>query len=203
MGYRVGVDVGGTFTDLICVTPGGSVVLDKAPTTPDDQSLGVMTGLAQLAERFSLPLGDFCHQLDIVVHGTTTGDNTMIQMNGTPTGLLVTEGHRDEIEMRRDYKESIWDPTYPAPPPIARRRARIPIAERLDCRGEVLMPLDEEAVRRGVRRLRKLGVRSIAVVFLFSFVNPRHELRAAEIVREEYPDVGHITLSHQVMPRGP
>jgi N-methylhydantoinase A len=188
---------------VICVTPEGEVVLDKTPTTPDDESQAVMEGLGRLAERFGLSLKELCARLDIVVHGTTTADNTMIQMNGTPTGLLVTEGHRDEIEMRRGHKESIWDPTYPAPPPIARRRARIPIPERLNYRGEVILPLDEEALRRGVRRLRKLGVRSIAVMFLFSFMNPEHERRAAEIIREEYPDVEHITLSHEVMPRGP
>src|SRR5262245_49325183 len=135
MGYRVGVDVGGTFTDLICVTPDGTVVLDKTPTTLDDQSTGVMNGLALLAERFDVPLPELCAQLDIIVHGTTTADNTMIEMNGAPTGLLVTRGHRDEIEMRRVHKEEIWDPTYPAPPAIARRRARIPIAERMDHRG--------------------------------------------------------------------
>ncbi|MFQ5513933.1 MAG: hydantoinase/oxoprolinase family protein [Myxococcota bacterium] len=202
-GYRLGVDVGGTFTDLLCVTPDGEVVIDKTPTTPEDQSEGVMQGIAQLADRFDLPLSEFCTRLDLVVHGTTTADNTMIQMNGSPTGLLVTEGHRDEIEMRRDYKESIWDPTYPPPPPIARRRARIPIPERLSHRGEVLEPLDEEAVRRGVQRLRRLGVRSVAVMFLFSFVNPDHERRAAKIIREEFPDVENVTLSHEVMPRGP
>lgn len=203
MGFRVGVDVGGTFTDLICVTPTGKVVLDKTPTTTGDQSTGVMNGLALLAERFDLPLRELCGQLDIVVHGTTTADNTMIEMNGAATGLLVTEGHRDEIEMRRVHKEQIWDPSYPAPPAIARRRARIPIPERMSFEGDVLLPLDEEAVRHGVRRLRQLGVRSIAVMFLFSFVNPEHEHRAAEIVREEFPDVEHISLSHEVMPRGP
>src|SRR5262249_26656924 len=114
-----------------------------------------------------------------------------------------TEGHRDEIEMRRVHKEQIWDPTYPAPPPIARRRARIPVPERMNFRGEVLTPLDEDAVRRGVRRLKQLGVRSVAVMFLFSFVNPEHERRAAEIVREEFPDVDHVSLSHEVMARGP
>ncbi len=203
MGYRVGVDVGGTFTDLLCVTPAGEVVVDKTPSTLDDQSTGVMTGLEQLAARFGLPLDELCRQLDIVVHGTTTADNTMIEMNGANTGLLVTEGHRDEIEMRRVHKEEIWDPTYPAPPAIARRRARIPIPERLSFEGEVLLPLDEEAVRAGVRRLRKLGVESIAIMFLFSFVNPQHERRAAEIVREEFPDVANISMSHDVMPRGP
>jgi N-methylhydantoinase A len=203
MGYRVGIDVGGTFTDLICVTPDGDVVLDKTPTTLDDQSSGVMNGLRELADRFSLSLADFCGQLDILVHGTTTADNTMIEMNGAPTGLLVTAGHRDEIEMRRVHKEAIWDPSYPAPPPIAKRRARIPIPERMSFQGEVLQALDEDAVRRGVQRLQKLGVRSIAIMFLFSFVNPEHERRAAEIVREEFPDVDHVSLSHEVMPRGP
>ena len=118
-------------------------------------------------------------------------------------GLLVTEGHRDEIEMRRVHKEMIWDPSYPAPPAIARRRARIPIAERMSHTGDVLLPLDEAAVRAGVQRLRALDVQAIAVMFLFSFVNPAHELRAAEIVREEFPGVEHISLSHEVMPRGP
>jgi N-methylhydantoinase A len=202
-GYRVGVDVGGTFTDLMCVTPDGHVVLDKTPTTVDDQSIGVMNGLAQLAERFDLSLPEFASQLEILVHGTTTADNTMIEMNGAPTGLLVTEGHRDEIEMRRVHKEEIWDPTYPAPPAIARRRARIPIPERVDYQGHVLKPLDEDAVRRGVRRLRQLGCESIAVMFLFSFVNSDHERRAGEIIREEFPDVEHISLSHEIMPRGP
>jgi N-methylhydantoinase A len=202
-GYRVGVDVGGTFTDVICVTPDGEIVLDKTPTTLDDQSTGVMSGLAQLAERFDLSLGDLCSRLDILVHGTTTADNTMIEMNGAATGLLVTEGHRDEIEFRRCHKEQIWDPSAPGPLPIARRRARIPIPERIDFEGTVLRPLDEDAVRRGVRRLKALGVRSIAVMYLFSFVNPSHERRTREIILEEFPDVEHISLSHEVMPRGP
>jgi N-methylhydantoinase A len=203
MGYRVGVDVGGTFTDLICVTPSGEVVLDKTPTTLEDQSSGVMRGLEQLAERFGVELAALCKDLDILVHGTTTADNTMIEMNGAPTGLLVTEGHRDEIELRRCHKEEIWDPNYPGPLPIARRRARIPIAERMNFEGTVLKSLDETAVRRGVQRLKQLGVQSIAVMYLFSFVNPEHERRTREIILEEFPDVAHISLSHEVMPRGP
>jgi N-methylhydantoinase A len=202
-GYRVGVDVGGTFTDLVCVTPDNRVVLDKTPTTLEDQSTGVMVGLGQLAGRFGLGLEDFCAQLDMLVHGTTTADNTMIEMNGAPVGLLVTEGHRDEIEMRRVHKEQIWDPSYPAPPPIARRRARIPVPQRHDHTGAELLGLDEEAVRAGVRRLVQLGCTSLAVMYLFSFVNPDHELRTREIIREEFPDVDHISLSHEVMPKGP
>src|SRR4051794_21652315 len=203
MGYRVGVDVGGTFTDLICVTPAGEGGLDKTPATLDGQSTGVVNGVQQLAGRFGPGLKHFCSQLDILVPGTTTADNTMIEMNGAPTGLLVTEGHRDEIELRRCHKEEIWDPNYPGPEPIARRRARIPVRERMSFEGDALLELDEDAVRRGVQRLRKLGVRSIAVMYLFSFVNPAHERRTREIILEEFPDVEHISLSHEVMPRGP
>ena len=114
-GYRVGVDVGGTFTDLVCLTPDGQVILDKTPTTPDDQSRGVLTGVEQLAGDLGVDTRAFCAAIEAFVHGTTTADNTMIEMSGAPTGLLTTEGHRDEIELRRDHKEEIWDPT--APPP--------------------------------------------------------------------------------------
>jgi len=201
--YRVGVDVGGTFTDLICITANGEVILDKAPTTPADQSEGVLQVLGQLAGGLGKPLEAFCADMEVFVHGTTTADNTMIEMSGATTGLLATEGHRDEIELRRDHKEEIWDPAYPPPVPIARRRARIPIPERLDFEGREILPLDEDAVRRGVRRLQKLGIRSIAVCFLFSFVDPAHELRARQLIEEEYPDVEHISLSHEVEPRAP
>src|SRR5690349_7715460 len=132
MVFRVGVDVGGTFTDLICVTPSGAFALDKTLTTLDDQSTGAINGPESPAQRFDMELDAFCRVLDILVHGTTTADNTMIEMNGAPAGLLVTEGHRDEIELRRCHKEEIWDPNYPGPIPIARRRARIPIPERMD-----------------------------------------------------------------------
>src|SRR5438045_7158166 len=117
-----------------------------------------MHGFAQLGERFSRSLNNFCADLEIVVHGTTTGYNTMIEQNGAPTGLLVTEGHRDEIELRRCHKEEIWDPAAPGPFPIARRRNRIPIRERVSFDGTVLRELDEDGVRRGVRRLKALGV---------------------------------------------
>src|SRR5881628_3838821 len=105
MAYRIGVDVGGTFTDLVLVGPNGRLVLDKHPTTPRDQSVGVLGGIALLAAT------------DLVVHGTTTADNTMIEMSGATTGLVTSEGHRDEIEIRRGYKEDIWDPAQPPPPP--------------------------------------------------------------------------------------
>jgi N-methylhydantoinase A len=138
----------------------------------------------------------------LIVHGTTTADNTMIEMNGAVTGLLTTEGHRDEIDMRRGYKEEIWDPAYPPPVPIAPRRRRFGVPERLDFRGNVVRPLNEEAARMAIRRLRAQKVESIAVCLLFSFLNPSHEKRIRELIEQEYPEA-RVSLSHEVMPTAP
>jgi N-methylhydantoinase A len=201
--YRIGVDVGGTFTDCVLKRPDGSILLEKSPTTPADQSDGVLNGLSQLADAEGLSLEDLLSQTQTVVHGTTTGDNTMIQMTGAPTGLLVTKGFRDEIEMRRCYKEDIWDPSLPAPIPIARRRVRLEIDERMTAEGEINRPLDEEEVRKQTARLRAFGVTSIAISFLHSYLNNTHELKAREIVLDEYPDVEMVSLSHEVLPKPP
>ena len=203
MSYRIGIDVGGTFTDCVLRRPDGSLVLEKAPTTPADQSEGVVAGLGQLAAIEGISVEELVGRTRAIVHGTTTGDNTMIQMSGATTGLLVTEGFRDEIEFRRCFKEEIWDPAYPPPEPIARRRVRLEVKERLTAEGDIETPLDEETVRKAVVRLRNFGVTSIAVAFLHSYLNPVHELRAKELILEEYPDVEMISLSHQVLPKPP
>src|SRR5688572_346732 len=202
MSFRIGVDVGGTFTDFILTSADRGIELLKVPTTLDDQSRGVMNGIEVFAARRDLDTRAFLGQTDLIVHGTTTADNTMIEMNGAKTGLITTQGHRDEIDIRRGYKESIWDPSLPPPVPIARRRHRFGIPERLDFRGEVVTPLDEEAVREAARRLRRQGIESIAVCFLFSFLNPAHEKRVREIIAEEHPDA-RVSLSHEVMPTAP
>jgi N-methylhydantoinase A len=202
VGYRVGIDVGGTFTDFILIRPDGGVALGKTPSTLDDQSVGVMQGLGELARGEGMDTGALLEATDIIVHGTTTADNTMIEMNGARTGLLTTEGHRDEIDIRRGFKEDIWDPSAPPPDPIARRRSRIGIPERLDFEGEVVRPLDEAAVRAAAARLKAQGIESVAICLLFSFVNPAHEKRVAEIVREEYPEV-RLSVSHEIMPTAP
>lgn len=201
-GYRVGIDVGGTFTDLVLVRPDRTIHLDKTATTPHDQSEGVMNGLARLARSENKDLASFLAATERIVHGTTTADNTMIQMNGAVTGLVTSEGHRDEIELRRGFKENIWDPSFPPPPAICPRRRRLGVRERLDFEGNVVDPLDEDALRQALRRLKLQKIESLAIVFLFSFVNPTHEKRAAEIAAEELPGVD-VSLSYQVMPQAP
>ncbi|SEQ44232.1 N-methylhydantoinase A [Solimonas aquatica] len=201
MGYRVGIDIGGTFTDF-ALLKGAQVILHKNLSTPQDRSLGVMHGLQKLAEKEGLGLGAFLKQCDAIVHGTTIADNTLIEMNGAVTGLITTEGFRDEVEYRRGYKESIWDVRLTPPKQIAPRRRRLTVPERILFDGSVHKPLDENAVREACRRLKKQNVESVAISLIFSFVNPAHEKRVAQIVAEEMPGV-HLSLSHQVLPRSP
>lgn len=201
MNYRVGIDIGGTFTDF-AMLKGGEVVLHKNLSTPQDRSLGVMQGLEVLAGKEGLSLAEFLGRCDAIVHGTTIADNTLIEMNGAVTGLITTEGFRDEVEYRRGFKEDIWDARLLPPKQITPRRRRQTVPERVLHDGTVHKPLDEAAVREACRRLRVQGVESVAISFLFSFVNPAHEKRVKQIVAEEMPGV-HISPSHEVLPRGP
>lgn len=201
MNYRVGIDIGGTFTDFALLKD-DRIILHKNLSTPEDRSIGVMKGLHTLAEKESMTLSDFLSECDAIVHGTTIADNTLIEMNGAMTGLITTQGFRDEMEYRRGYKEDIWDAALPPFKQITPRRRRLTVPERILFDGSVYLPLDEDAVRHVCLKLKKQNVESVAISLIFSFVNPAHEKRVAEIVREEMPDV-HISMSHQVLPRGP
>jgi N-methylhydantoinase A len=201
VGYRVGIDIGGTFTDFALLN-GSQVVLHKNLSTPEDRSVGVMNGLEKLARMLDMPVPHFLGQCDAIVHATTIADNTLIEMNGALTGLITTEGFRDEIEYRRGFKENIWDVRLEPPAQITPRRRRLTVPERILSDGSVHEPLDEAAVRECCRRLRKQNVESVAISLIFSFVNPVHEKRVARIVAEEMPGV-HISSSHEVLPRAP
>lgn len=201
MTYRMGIDIGGTFTDF-ALLKGEEVMLHKNLSTPEDRSIGVMNGLQKLAEKEGLSLGDFLGRCDAIVHGTTIADNTLIEMNGAVTGLITTEGFRDEVEYRRGYKEDIQDVRLAPPRQITPRRRRLTVPERILFDGSVYKELDEEAVRECCRRLSKQNVESVAISLIFSFINPVHEQRVAKIVAEEMPGV-HVSVSHKVLPRAP
>ncbi len=200
MRYKIGIDVGGTFTDLVYVAGGEAIRVVKTPTTPANQAEGVLAGLAKAASREGVGLREFLRQTDLIIHGTTVATNTMLEFNGAKTGLIATKGFRDDIEIRRGYKERIFDPRYPAPVPIALRRHRLTVGERIDREGKVVGPLDEAEVAAVVRRLKEAGVESIAVCLFFGFLNPAHERRVAEIVRRDYPEAS-LSLSHEVLPQ--
>jgi N-methylhydantoinase A len=198
---RIGIDVGGTFTDF-SLQEGDEILLEKISSTPEDNSLAVMAGLERLARARSVSLEEFLTATEAIVHGTTVADNALIQMKGPVTGLLTTEGFRDELELRRGYKEDIWDVRLEPPPAIVPRRRRLTVPERIRADGSVHTPLDEAAARRAIERLGRQGVESVAISLIFSFVNPVHERRLAELVREILPGV-EISQSHQVLPRAP
>jgi len=201
MTYRVGIDIGGTFTDF-ALLKGDEVILHKNLSTPEDRSVGVMEGLGKLAEKEGLPLREFLGRCEAIVHGTTVADNTLIEMNGAVTGLITTEGFRDELEYRRGFKEDFWDVRLAPPKQITPRRRRLTVSERILHDGSVHKELDEEALREACRKLRLQNVEAVAISFLFSFVNPDHEKRAKEIVTQEIQNA-YISASHEVLPRAP
>jgi N-methylhydantoinase A len=200
MAFAIGVDVGGTFTDLVAIDGAGRSLAAKVPSTPEDQSVGVVAGLRRLADDLGLSLAGLLAESETIVHGTTVGTNLMLEEKGAVTGLLTTRGFRDVIDVRRSIKEAAFDIRLPPPFAIVPRRRRLPVSERVDAQGEVVTPLDEADVRRGLERLRAQEVESIAVCYLFSFLNPEHELRTGELLNELAPDL-HVSLSHQVIPR--
>jgi N-methylhydantoinase A len=197
---RIGVDVGGTFTDLIYVDDeGGQILVHKVPTTPDDPSQGTVAGLKELATQAGVEPSE----LEQVFHGTTIATNIVIEHNGARVGMITTEGYRDILHIARhkkplnfsNYQDLPWQ-AYP----IVRRRDRLTVPERIVKDGSVLVPLDEERAREQVRKLKEAGVDAVAVCFLFSFLNPEHERRVAEIVREEFPDA-FLSVSSEVLPQ--
>jgi N-methylhydantoinase A/oxoprolinase/acetone carboxylase beta subunit len=197
---RLGVDVGGTFTDLIYVDDeAGTILVQKLATTPHDPSVGTVQGIRELTEQ----AGDSPSALDQVFHGTTIATNIVIEHDGARVGMITTEGYRDILHIAR-HKKPLNFSNYQDLPwqryPIVRRRYRLTVPERMNKDGSVLVPLDEGRAREQVRRLKAAGVESVAVCFLFSFVNPEHEARVAEIVREEFPEA-FLSVSSEVLPQ--
>ncbi len=197
----VGVDVGGTFTDLIITdTATQMIAIHKVPTTPDDPSVGVTDGIVALCKRNGIDPGSVDH----VFHGTTIATNAVLEHKGSVAGMITTEGYRDIIHIGRHQRPENYSIMQDIPwqaRPLVRRRHRLTVSERLTPpKGEVLKVLDEEAVRRAARDLKKAGVQSIAVCFLFSYIDPRHEERARELILEEFPEA-FVTTSAQVAPQ--
>lgn len=199
MGYRIGIDVGGTFTDCAAVGDDLEIHTGKV-TTRQDEAEGVMDGIGVLARSCQLSPEEFLRNSELIVLGTTVVTNTMLEYSGAPTGLIATKGFRDIIELRRGYRESLFDIRLEAPYQIVPRQRRLGVTERIDYAGRVVVPLDEEAVRNAVLHLKDLGVKSIAVCLLFSFVNPAHEKRVGEIIRDVYPEA-FVSLSSEVLPQ--
>jgi N-methylhydantoinase A len=197
MSYRLGIDVGGTFTDFLVLGEGVQLV-HKTSSTPDDPSRGFVRGLEEIAERLGLELGAFMASIEVIVHGTTVSTNAALTGNGARTGALLTEGFRDTLRLRDGTRATPYDNRLTPPPPLAPRERTHGIAERIGPEGQVLAELDEQSVRAAAAALRADGVEAVAISFLHSPQNDAHERRALEIVREELPDA-YVTASHVLL----
>ena len=194
---QIGVDIGGTFTDIVALDRTGRLALTKVPSTPKDLLDGIARAIRAVLEIAGAKAGD----VERFIHGTTVATNAVLEQKGAVTAILATEGFEDVLELGRQKRSRMYDlemdpetPTFLAP-----RRRRVGIPERLDATGRVLVPLDEGRVLDAARELRAAGVQAIAVCYLFSFVNPAHERRTRELIAQVAPDIS-VSLSSEVDP---
>ena len=199
MGLRIGVDVGGTFTDFLVVDEAGNAEIHKTSTTPDDPSIGFFRGLQKAAARRGWQLDDFLQQVETIVHGTTITTNATLTGDGANTGFITTKGFRDVLNMRRGLKERQFEKYSPPPALVARSHIRV-VEERINVSGDILTPLNEEDVRSAAQYFRGEGIEAVAVSFLWSFRNPVHELRVKEILEQELPGI-YVSLSTEILPQ--
>jgi N-methylhydantoinase A len=193
----LGIDIGGTFTDLVVYEHASARFhTHKELTTPADPSDGVIAGVRQL---FKLTELDYA-AVERTVHATTLFTNALIERRGAATGLITTEGFRDIVELRRENKYELYDLFIELPRPLARRALRAEVKERILADGSVDTPLDETQIRERVRELVNAGVESLAIVFLHAYANPLHERLAGQLIAREFPSL-HVSLSSEVSPQ--
>jgi N-methylhydantoinase A len=194
--YRVGIDIGGTFTDIVVARDDGLIETRKVPSTPDDYSRGIAQALRRLVEEQSTT----SDRIVGIVHATTVATNAILEYKGARTGLLTTAGFRDVLEMRRLRIPVLYDLQYDKPRPLAARRLRLEARERLGPDGKVRIPLAEEDVIAAARRFREAYIEAVAVSFLHAYANPEHEIEAERILRRELGDSVYICRGSEILP---
>ena len=186
---RIGVDIGGTFTD-VALEIGERRFTGKILTTPQAPEEGVLAALRSVTAEAGVEPGE----VGVIIHGTTLATNALIERKGARTALLTTEGFRDVVEIRHENRFEQYDVNIDLPPPLVPRRLRLPIRERIDAQGEVLVPLDESSVARAIEALAAQQVEAVAVGLLHSFTNPDHERRVGDAIARRLPQLA-VTLS--------
>ena len=201
MTLKIGIDVGGTFTDFVVTRDGAEPAIFKSLSTPADPSIAVVNGLTDIAARMDppMPLEAFARTIDTIVHGTTVTTNATLTHTGAKCGLLTTHGVRDALEMRRGIREEQYNNRYTNVKPLVPRYLRVGIRGRLDRVGAETVPLDVDGVREAIGLFRREGVQAVSICFMNSFANPAHEQAAAEIVRRELPGA-YLSVSTDLLP---
>ena len=199
MTYKIGIDVGGTFTDFLLTSEDGSSEIYKVLSTPENPSIGLMNGLSEMAKAKNTSLREFIKDVTTIVHGTTVTTNAVLTRRGARTGLLTTKGLRDALEMRRGIREEQYNNRYTNVEPLVPRYLRFPVEERLDYKGDTVTALKKADVLDAVKLFKKEGVEAIAICFMNSFADDKHESQAAKIVEERLPD-SYLTISSEFLP---
>jgi N-methylhydantoinase A len=193
--YRVGVDIGGTFTDIVLAASDGSVATEKVLSTVDDYGEAIGNGLTRLfTQAAARP-----HLVDEIVHGTTVATNAILENKGASTALITTRGFRDVLELRRIRIPALYDLDYQKPAPLVRRRLRFEVSERIDATGNIVEPLDRSSVDEAIRKIEAAGVESVAICLLHSYRNDIHEREVAQMLAQAIPGL-YVTCSADILP---
>jgi N-methylhydantoinase A len=198
--YRIGVDVGGTFTDLVAVNAAGQTFVVKVPSVPEDPSTGVMAGLVRLSEDLGMTLASLFEDTERIVHGTTVATNALLEHKGAKTGLLTTEGHRDILEMREGLKDDRYNLRIPPPVQLVPRELRLGVRERVRADGRIEIPLDFKSLAVAIDQLKAAKVEAVAICYLHAWRVPSHEEATAAAVLAAMPGV-YVSLSSRVFPQ--
>ncbi len=196
---RIGIDVGGTFTDIVAVSEAGTVTFAKATSTPSDPSIGVMNAVERLADELGISPKNLLSKTESIVHGTTVATNALLERKGAKTGLLTTLGHRDVLEMREGLKDDRYNMRLPAPDPLVPRYLRLGVRERIKPDGFVHTKLDVASLDQAIEKLRQEEVTSVAVCYLHAYKEPKHEKETKKILEAKLPGVS-VSLSSEVFP---
>lgn len=199
MKYKIGIDVGGTFTDFFLVADNGESIMHKTLSTPKDSSEGFITGLKEIAEKLNLPETKFIDNIDTIVHGTTVATNALLTMGGAKTALITTKGFRDALEMRRGVREERYDNRYKNVTPLVPRYLRYTINERTDADGEILNNINYSELDAIIPKIKEEEIQAVAVCFMNSYLNSENEKSATEYLRKALPDT-FISASYEVLP---
>ncbi|BCH12351.1 N-methylhydantoinase A (plasmid) [Mesorhizobium sp. 131-3-5] len=197
--WRIGIDVGGTFTDFVLIDANDKVVPYKSPSEPSNPAVGVIRAVEGAAAFLDLSVFDLLSGCSHFIHGTTVATNILLERKGANVGLLTTLGFRDTLEIRRGYREMMWDHRTPWGDVLVRRKLRQPVIERVSATGEIVTKLDEQSVRTAAARFKAEAVEAVAICLLHSYANPAHEQRCAAILAEELPGV-YVTSSSELAP---
>ena len=199
-GYRIGIDVGGTFTDCVAIDDRGRITTAKSASTPQDQSIGVLAGLELLAGALGINRSTLLGATERIVHGTTVATNALLERKGAKLGLLTTEGHRDVLEMREGLKDDRYALRQPAPDPLVPRHLRLAVSERVRADGTASKPLGSASLRSAIRTLADERVEAVAVCYLHAWRSPEHERLTAEALARDLPGA-YVSLSCDVFPQ--